>query len=265
MAAIEIVSPDALALVRFGLRAPDDPRMVNTIKVIDELLRVNLPQGPGWYRYNCDGYGEHEDGSPFDGTGIGRPWPLLAGERAHYELAAGRIASAEALLGVMESSTGASRLIPEQVWDTNDIPERELFAGKASGSACPLVWAHSEYIKLRRSLVDSRIFDQPPQTVERYLTRKQSAEYFNWRFNNKPRTMPCGKKLRLLLMEPAMVHWSFDAWQTVHGSDSEESGWNLQHLDLPTEGLPAGRQIVFTFLWKNSARWEGRDFSVMVE
>jgi glucoamylase len=116
--AIEIVSPDALALVRFGLRAPDDPRILNTIKVIDELLRVKLPQGPGWYRYNCDGYGEHEDGSPFDGTGLGRPWPLLAGERAHYELAAGRVASAEALLGVMENSTEASRLIPEQVWDT---------------------------------------------------------------------------------------------------------------------------------------------------
>ena len=57
--AVEIVSPDALALVRFGLRAPDDPRMLNTIKVIDELLRVKLPRGPGWYRYNCDGYGEH--------------------------------------------------------------------------------------------------------------------------------------------------------------------------------------------------------------
>src|SRR5208337_198190 len=151
--AIEIVSPDVLALVRFGLRAPDDPRMLNTVKIIDELLRVNLPQGPAWYRYNCDGYGEHEDGSPFDGTGIGRPWPLLAGERAHYELAAGRTASAEVLLGVLENSTGTSRLIPEQVWDTTDIPERELSAGKASGSACPLVWAHSEYIKLRRSLV----------------------------------------------------------------------------------------------------------------
>jgi hypothetical protein len=107
---VEVVSPDALALVRFGLRAPDDPRVMNTVKVIDELLRVILPQGPGWYRYNCDGYGEHEDGSPFDGTGIGRPWPLLAGERAHYELAAGRAASAEALLEVMENSTGASRL-----------------------------------------------------------------------------------------------------------------------------------------------------------
>ena len=263
--AIEIVSPDALALVRFGLRAPDDPRIVNTIKVIDELLRTKLPQGPAWYRYNCDGYGEHEDGSPFDGTGIGRPWPLLAGERAHYELIAGRAQTAEILLGVMENCTGSSRLIPEQVWDTTDIPERELFAGKASGSACPLVWAHSEYIKLRRSLLDGKAFDQPPQTVDRYLTRKQSSVYFNWRFNNKTRTMPCGKKLRLLLMESALVHWSIDGWQTSYNSDSVESGWSLQHLDLPTESLPSGREITFTFYWKTSGRWENRDYRVTVE
>jgi glucoamylase len=263
--AIEIVSPDALALVRFGLRAPDDPRILNTIKVIDELLRARLPQGPGWYRYTFDGYGEHEDGSPFDGSGIGRPWPLLAGERAHYELAAGRPDQAEALLGVLENSSGASRLIPEQVWDTSDIPERELFAGKGSGSACPLVWAHSEYIKLRRSLRDGKVFDQPPQTVERYLEKKISAEYFNWRFNNKARTMPCGKKLRLLLMDAALVHWSFDGWQNTSDSDSRESGWNLEHVDLATEGLTSGRQIVFTFFWKNAGRWEGRDYRVTVE
>jgi len=263
--AVEIVSPDALALVRFGLRTPDDPRMLNTIKVIDSLLRVNLPSGPGWYRYNCDGYGEHTDGAPFDGTGVGRPWPLLAGERAHYELAAGRATSATALLTVMENSTGASRLIPEQVWDDRDLPERELFSGKASGSACPLVWAHSEYIKLRRSLLDGRIFDQPPQTVKRYLVQKKSSEYFNWRFNNKPRTMPCGKKLRILLLDAARVRWSFDDWQTSQDSDSAESGWNLQHLDLPTQTLAVGRRIVFTFYWKNSGQWEGRDFTVTVE
>jgi glucoamylase len=263
--AAEVVSPDALALVRFGLRAPDDPRMLNTIKVVDALLRVKLPQGPCWYRYNGDGYGEHEDGSPFDGTGVGRPWPLLSGERAHYELAAGRPKCAEALLAVIENATGDARLIPEQVWDGNDIPERELFLGKASGSACPLVWAHSEYIKLRRSLADGKVFDQPAQTTKRYLVEKKTAEFFNWRFNNKARTMPCGKKLRLLTLGPALVHWSFDAWQNSQNSNSKDSGWNLHYTDLPTAALTPGREIVFTFMWKDSGRWEDRDFTVSVE
>jgi glucoamylase len=181
------------------------------------------------------------------------------------ELAVGHASSAEALLGAMEDSTGDTRLIPEQVWDAKDIPERELFAGKASGSACPLVWAHSEYIKLRRSLLDGKIFDQPPQTVERYLQKKTVGKYFNWRFNNKSRTMPRGNKLRILLLEPATVQWSFDNWQTKEDSQSEESGWNLQHVDLPTEILTPGRQITFTFHWKNDGRWEGRDYQVAVE
>ena len=75
-----LVSPDALALVRFGLRAADDPRIRDTAKVIDALLKVETPSGPTWHRYNDDGYGEHADGTPFDGTGIGRGWPLLTGE-----------------------------------------------------------------------------------------------------------------------------------------------------------------------------------------
>jgi len=70
---------------------------VNTVKVIDALLKVGTPYGPAWHRYNDDGYGEHEDGSRFDGTGIERAWPLLADERAHYELAEGRRAEPERL------------------------------------------------------------------------------------------------------------------------------------------------------------------------
>ena len=260
-----MISPDALALVRFGLRAADDPRILNTIKVIDALLRVKLPQGPCWYRYNGDGYGEHEDGSPFDGTGIGRPWPLLAGERAHYEIAAGRPQVAEELLRVMEFSTEGGRLIPEQVWDAPDIPERELFTGKPTGSACPLVWAHSEYIKLRRSLQDRTVFDQPPQTVQRYLVGKGKSTYFAWRFNNKCRTMPQGKKLRLVLTAPAMVHWSFDNWQTPQDINTSDTGLGTCVADLPTDRLSSGSEIVFTFYWLEEQRWEGADYSVTVE
>ncbi|MGH9498321.1 MAG: glucan 1,4-alpha-glucosidase [Terriglobales bacterium] len=263
--AAQIVSPDALALVRFGLRAPDDPRILNTVKVIDALLRVRLPQGPCWYRYNGDGYGEHADGSPFDGTGIGRPWPLLAGERAHYELAAGNRQMAEELLAVMEGSVVGGHLLPEQVWDAPDLPEAELFTGKGTGSACPLVWAHSEYIKLRRSLRDGKIFDQPPQPVHRYQVQKRKSLYWGWRFNNKCRTMPPGKQLRLVLPAPAMVHWSFDDWKTTHDLESVDTGLGACVADLPSDQLPVGRTIVFTLYWLQEQRWEGTDFSVAVE
>ena len=264
-AASHIISADPLALVRFGLRAPDDPRIVNTVKVIDALLRIKLPQGACWYRYNDDGYGEHEDGSPFDGTGIGRAWPLLAGERAHYELAAGNRLAAEELLRVMEFSTEGGRLLPEQVWDAADIPERELFFGKPSGSACPLVWAHAEYIKLRRSLHDGKIFDRSPQTVQRYVVEKRKSEFFAWRANNKCRSMPRGKKLRLALLAPALVRWSFDGWQTTHETNTRSSDLGIHLADLPSSELAPGASIVFTFYWLQEQRWEGTDFCAVAE
>ena len=263
--AYHIISPDALALVRFGLRAPDDPRILNTLRAIDALLSVELPQGPCWYRYNGDGYGEHKDGSPFDGTGIGRPWPLLAGERGHYAVAAGHCDEAEALLTVIENSTsGQSRLLPEQVWDEADIPSLELFRGKPTGSACPLVWAHAEYVKLRRSIHDGKIFDQPPQTVKRYLVEKHVRQVFGWRFNNKTRSIPRNKTLRIVLLTPGRVHWSVDNWTTSHDTDARDTGLGTYVVDLPTATLPAGGQAVFTFFWPAENRWEGTDYSVTV-
>jgi glucoamylase len=184
-----IVSLDALAFVRFGLRAADDPRIASTVKVIDATLRIETPRGPAWRRYQGDAYGEHADGGPFDGTGIGRAWPLLTGERAHYELAAGRTHVAERLAQAMEMLAGDSGLLPEQVWDGAEIPDRELFIGHASGSAMPLVWAHAEYVKLCRSHRDGEIFDRPRQTVRRYLIGKTPSPHVTWRFNNKVRSI----------------------------------------------------------------------------
>jgi glucoamylase len=259
-----IVSPDALALVRFGLRAAEDPRILNTVKVIDALLKVDTPCGAAWHRYDDDGYGEHDDGSPFDGTGIGRAWPLLSGERGHYELAAGDPQEAEALLRAMAAFANDGGLIPEQVWDQPDMPARELFFGRPSGSAMPLVWAHAEYVKLSRSLREGRVFDLPPQTVQRYLTAKTGSPYATWRFNQKLRAMPVGKTLRVEVIEPAMIHWTTDGWHAVHDTPTRDTGLGMHMVDLPTADLAAGDAVTFTMYWPGASKWEGVDYTVRV-
>ncbi|MBB3425554.1 glucoamylase [Rhizobium sp. BK312] len=259
-----VVSPDALALVRFGLRAADDPRILDTVKVIDAQLKCDLPQGSLWYRYTGDGYGEHEDGGPFDGTGIGRPWPLLAGERAHYELAAGRPEAALGLLKTLEQSAGQGGLLPEQVWDQPDIPELGLALGKPSGSAMPLVWAHAEHIKLLRSLRDGAVFDMPPQGVERYLKNKVTAPFVPWRFNNKLSQLSVGKRLRIEVMARAIIRWSVDGWASASDTETSQNGFGIHVAELSCERLPKGGSIAFTFYWPDTDRWEGEDFSVSV-
>jgi glucoamylase len=263
--AAAIISVDALALVRFGLRAPDDPRIINTVKVIDALLKVETPNGPAWHRYEEDGYGEHADGKPFDGVGIGRVWPLLTGERAHFELAAGRKREAEQLAHALEGFAGASGLIPEQIWDAADMPSHQLFFGRASGSASPLVWAHAEYLKLCRSLRDGEVFDRPPCTVERYLVKHTKCDFAIWRFNNKVRTMSSGLTLRIETFAPALVHWGVDGWQSVHDSNTRDTTLRVYVVDLPTATLRAGSRVDFTFYWPDEQRWEGTDFCVHVE
>lgn len=257
-----VVSPDALALVRFGLRAADDPRILSTVRVIDALLKVDLPPGPCWYRYNGDGYGEHEDGRPFDGTGIGRTWPLLAGERAHYELAAGNRVGAQALLAALEGFANDGHLIPEQVWEVADIPERELFRGRPSGSAMPLAWAHAEHIKLLRSLADGRVFDTPSQPRERYQVLGVRSSRAIWRFNNKCHHVPAGRDLRIELPSAALIHWSEDGWRTVFDTPTEDSNFGIHFVDLRTADLKADGEIVFTIYWPAEDRWEGVDYRI---
>jgi glucoamylase len=259
-----MVSPDALALVRFGLRSPHDPRIQNTVRAIDALLKVDLPAGPCWRRYNGDGYGEHEDGRPFNGIGIGRPWPLLTGERAHYELAAGNRVGAEALLTTLEGFASDGHLLPEQVWDAPDIPGRELFRGRPSGSAMPLTWAHAEHVKLLRSLADRRVFDMPPQPHQRYQIDDVRSRHEVWRFNHKCHRLTAGRILRVEFLAAASIHWSADGWCTVRDTPTQDSGLGIHYADLDTVELAAGGKIDFTVYWPDEDRWEGVDYHLAI-
>jgi glucoamylase len=259
-----LISPDALALVRFGLRAADDPRILNTVKAIDALLRRDLPGGSYWYRYNDDGYGEHPDGAPFDGVGIGRLWPLLTGERAHYELAAGRPQEARRLLAALEASASTGGLLPEQIWDSDDIPEKELYLGRPSGSAMPLVWAHAEHIKLLRSLRDGAVFDMPPQTLNRYVKNTPPPAPVVWQLTGPVARIALGRVLRLEFLEPARVHWSVDDWTTTIDAPTTATGLGMHVVDLPTGRLTDESTVRFTIYWPERCRWEGIDFQVAI-
>lgn len=260
-----IVSVDALALVRFGLRSADDPKMIHTIQAIDHLLKKETKNGPVWKRYNEDGYGEHEDGSSFDGTGVGRGWPLLTGERAHFELAAGRKKEAKALLETIIQQSGENGMIPEQIWDAADIPHRNLYNGGPSLAAMPLVWAHAEFIKLVRSLHVGHVFDMPSQTIARYL-RDHTPSFLNvWRFNHKLKYIDPQKQLRIEANIPMEVKWSFDGWKTFHQAVGVDSGVGMYYVDVDTRALKPKEKCVFTFFWSDNRSWEGSDFSVEVK
>jgi glucoamylase len=160
--------------VRYGIRKAGDPLMEDSLRVVDAALKVNTPYGPCWRRYNYDGYGPHADGKPYTGWGVGRAWPLLTGERAHYELAAGR--DIRPLITAIERFASSSGMLPEQVWDAPAIPEASMFPGKPCGAAMPLMWAHAEYIKLLRSLHDEQVFDRIPAVADRYLNKRGRSD-----------------------------------------------------------------------------------------
>lgn len=261
----ELVCVDALALVRFGLRAADDPKILNTLKLIDLKLKVETPYGSCWHRYTNDGYGEDPNGDPYPNSnnGIGRAWPLLTGERGHYEIAAGNIERAKELLKTVEQFAN-NGLIPEQIWDTEAIPEKRLFPGKHTGSAMPLTWAHAEYIKLYTSIKQKRIFDMSLQTEKRYIKNKATSPYTVWRFGWNCNSISSGKRLRIEVMAQATIRFTVNNWQTFKDIETIDTTVGIHLADIDLNQI-AANEIIFTFFWKESNHWEEKEFSMTVE
>ena len=206
----EIVDAGFLELVRLGIKSPNDKIIQNSLKVIDQVIRVKTPNGDGFYRYNNDGYGEMDDGRRWnwDGkyTGKGRLWTLLSGERGQYELAvassncvptdlrtsdsgdAYKIIScteysnkSKSRLDAMLGFANEGLMIPEQVWDSPKVPQADsqfspnLKFGEGTGSATPLAWSMAQFIRLAVNLQKGKNLDTPDVVYNRYVLGKKDA------------------------------------------------------------------------------------------
>ena len=257
----EIVDAGFLELVRYGILRGQDPVVEESLQVVDAALKVETPQGPCWRRYNHDGYGQRADGSGFDGWGVGRAWPLLTGERAHYELAAGRADEALRLLKTYERFANGAGMLPEQIWDEPDSPNSHMQFGSPTGAAIPLVWAHAEYVKLVQSLARGFPVDRIKPVYERYSEGAAPWQKIDvWSKNRHPRHVIRGTMLRFIFEEDFMLRWSADGWTSVHDIDARRNALELHFADIPVG--ETDEPLSFTLFWKGTGKWEGRNYSV---
>lgn len=258
----DIVDAGFLELVRYGVRKPGDPLIEDSLRVVDAALKVETPFGPCWRRYSHDGYGQREDGGPYEGWGYGHAWPLLTGERGHYELAAGR--DARPFIKTLELLATSTRLLPEQVWALPDLPTAHMRLGRPTGGAMPLAWAHAEYIQLVQSAAAGQAVGLISPVADRYLNRCTAPRMEIWKFNRQVRMAPPASVLRIQAAAPFRLHWTYDGWQTTQDTDSTSIATGHAYVDmrvLPNQKAP----IRFTFFWPRTERWEGRDFQVGVD
>jgi glucoamylase len=264
----EVIDGGFLELVRYGIRRADDPLIVDSLKVVDHCLKIETPFGVSWRRYNHDGYGQKKDGGPYDGSGQGRAWPILTGERGHYELCAGKDFSK--YIKAIEQFSSVGGMLPEQVWDYDDIPSRGMYRGRSAGSAQPLVWAHAEYLKLLRSAADGRVFDRIQAVEDRYAVPKEKRTFSNrieiFEPGRSIPSLPAGHTLRIVDTEHFRVVYTCDNWATTLTQESRTVGYSRSFVDIPTGAGQAGK-ITFTQAWPVEGqpdRWLGRNIDVAI-
>jgi glucoamylase len=272
-----LVSLDFSYLVRLGIRSGLDPRVQDTIRVVDRLLAVETPSGRLYRRYNGDGYGEHADGRSFDGSGIGRAWPLLVGERGHLALQAGE--DPLPFLQTMQRCASAGGLLPEQVWDADPIPSLGLEPGRPSGSAMPLVWAHAEFLKLLVARERGRPiewlasveqhFGHRPLARQTDVLSKESrpasgrSRIWHWRDEIPIATLPADKLLVIEDREPFTLHLGFDGWRRTEDRPAQAGVFGIWSVTLTPEELDRAAELNFTRLYESG--WENSDHRVLLD
>ncbi len=185
----------------------------------------------------------------------------MTGERAHYELAAGRPVTG--LVQAIENFASKGGMLPEQLWDQRDIPAANMYFGGTSGSAMPLMWAHAEYLKLLRSIINGEVFDRIPAVADRYLAGRGRKDLEVWKARRQVRRIAAGNTLRVQCVRPFELQWSADEWRTVNRTASTPTRLGVEYVDV---AVPANQQapIKFTFFWTGTGQWEGRDYEVGV-
>jgi glucoamylase len=166
----DVVDQGFLELVRLGIRPAGDTIIANSLVVIDSTIRVETPNGPTFYRYNHDGYGETFWGGPWRGEGVGRLWAIFAGERGEYEVARG--ADPTPYLQAMLHFANDGGMIPEQVWDRAN-PGSDFVFGSGTGSATPLVWSMGQFLRLAVDAQERRIVEQPAVVAEHFRSGRR--------------------------------------------------------------------------------------------
>jgi glucoamylase len=169
------------------------------------------------------------------------------------------------LLHAMTAMSSPGGMLPEQVWDTTAIPERGLYPGRPSGSAMPLAWAHAEFIKLVASRQLGRPFDRPDAVWDRYQGQPPHASRAFWCEHAPIGYIATGSsQLVVCVPEAATIRWTMDGWHTVHDTSTTDSGMRLHHAELNSRDLTSNSRIDFTYRFRDSGQWAGKNFSVTV-
>ena len=182
-----VVDAGFLELVRLGLKPANDPAITESLPVVDATIETQTASGPGWHRYNGDGYGDDaKTGHPWPPTnqGTGHVWPLLTEERGEYDVLTGNLQTALMLLNTMKNFGSGVGLIPEQDWELPNLAASPygtdpttasigFVNGKPAGSAAPLTWSAAVFPRLLRDIVANRPLEQPSDTYNRYVVHQQ--------------------------------------------------------------------------------------------
>ncbi len=262
-----VVDAGFLELVRLGVLPANSPYVTLSLPVVDGTISQTINGNQYWFRYNHDGYGETASGANYTGAGVGRPWPVLSGERGVYAIALHGSNAGESALSAMTAAENASGMIPEQIWD-NSAPSG-FTPGTPTKSMDPLNWSMAQYITLLMSDAGGKPVTTPAIVSQRYVSDAYTPSTSNTISYDSSQAQQ-GKALTVYYagtlknQSTVDLHWGYNGWSGVSDTEMVKRSDGVWQATVPVPTSATTLNIAFN---NNNGTWDnnaGNNYSVAI-
>jgi len=126
----------------------------------------------------------------------------------------------------------------------------------------PLVWAHSEFLKLLHARAQGRPIELLT-CVETHLRARRRLSW-HWRADAPFEALAAERDLLIDLDQPFLVHFGFDGWQDIEDRRSSPLPFGRHGVRLSRGELAGHRVVDFALYFPRQDRWQGVDFNVQL-
>ncbi len=135
--------------------------------------------------------------------------------------------------------------------------------GRAPGSlGIAPTWTSSAKLMISRQL--GYPFDRPAAVWRRYGGQCPEAKRAFWCLHAPIGRIQNGMALIIALPRAARIHWGMNGWQNIADGETGDVGLGLAGFEIGAAALSQARSINFTFHWRDTRVWVGKDFDVAI-
>ena len=165
----------------------------------------------------------------------------------------------------MEKFANDGGMLPEQVWDADDLPAAKMKRGGPRARPCRSAGRTPNTSRWCAAATTECALIVPSRFISVTPKARTGSQFEMWTFAHRPQRIAKGKTLRIITeRRRKFIGVLTDGRPRTIWKRVIAALVCIGQICQPTNCL-MGTSVVFTFNWVEVNRWEGRDFFVVID